>query len=427
MSSIPHRSTAEDRRRWIQRSVNTQISDPSTFFLDCSNLQLDDAGAMVVADILSTQPFGHFQGIHFGNNQIGDQGAVALAAVFRQAQVLPSRIIFHSNRIGDTGGASLIEAVQSNCFSDTAVKLDLGSNQIGDEGGYAVAEALADNHNTGRLVVLHLDHNDLAGAGGGVVLESLAQNRSLQEMYFDDNTALNGPVVTNGLAQAVRHNRTLQKLGLAMNHLGDDAVKALAQALRENTALTWLGLSDNNISVEGARALCAVLPTNNCLTAVDLSDNPLGNEGVTCLVKCLGSLQRLDLNGVQMGDKGAAATAQALDDDNCPLRFLYLASNHIGDEGTRSLAEAVATRNKRLAFLSLAANELGPEGGQTLVDAVEARYRYVELQQDSHRDANSDDNGDGESYQLLEIDLNDNAYLEEEHMEAILERLANLE
>ena len=50
------------------------------------------------------------------------------------------------------------------------------------------------------------------------------------------------------LAEALKVNTALQKLGLDSNKISDEGAKALAEALKVNTALQVLGLDQNKIS-----------------------------------------------------------------------------------------------------------------------------------------------------------------------------------
>ena len=72
------------------------------------------------------------------------------------------------------------------------------------------------------------------------------------------------------MADLLAHNRTLKKVCLHQNRIGDPGAAALAQALRVNTTLTYLELRGNPIEEEGAAALVEALRVNYALTRLAL-------------------------------------------------------------------------------------------------------------------------------------------------------------
>jgi hypothetical protein len=147
------------------------------------------------------------------------------------------------------------------------------------------------------------------------------------------------------LAEALKHNKTLQSLVLTLNGLGVEGATALRDALKYNKTLQSLVLTGNQLGAEGALVLALALEENT-------------------------SLQTLLLDGNRMGDAGAQALANALKRNNT-LQLLNLNNNKIGTEGAQALAQALE-HNKRLRSLSLIVNrEIGDAGKQALSEALQ--------------------------------------------------------
>jgi hypothetical protein len=110
------------------------------------------------------------------------------------------------------------------------------------------------------------------------------------------------------LAQALASNRTLTKLDVSYNEIGDDGCTALADALKVNTALTHVNFRNNHFCYAGAKALAEILPFNTTLRFMDLAFNGIKEEGARALGTAWGS----------MADQNLTISLERADsDDNC--------------------------------------------------------------------------------------------------------------
>jgi hypothetical protein len=107
--------------------------------------------------------------LFLGNNNIGDEGARALAAALDNNATL-TRLDLDGNNIGAEGARALAAALDKNA---TLTTLFLGNNNIGDEGARALAAALDTNH---TLQVLDLGH-DLYDDGVTADITNLVADR----------------------------------------------------------------------------------------------------------------------------------------------------------------------------------------------------------------------------------------------------------
>ena len=78
------------------------------------------------------------------SNNIGDDGATALAEALKSNTALATLYLYFNN-IGVTGAIALAEVLKNNTALTT---LYLTSNNIGDDGAIALAEALEIQHCT---------------------------------------------------------------------------------------------------------------------------------------------------------------------------------------------------------------------------------------------------------------------------------------
>jgi len=91
---------------------------------------------------------------------------------------------------------------------------------------------------------------------------------------------------------------SLKALGLARNHIGDDAVRSLAIALKTHGMLDTLILRENAIGDKGCEHLANILDSAERLTSLDLADNRISDTGallIKQMVKRHASLTKVNL------------------------------------------------------------------------------------------------------------------------------------
>jgi len=142
-----------------------------------------------------------------------------------------------------------------------------------------------------------------------------------------------------------------ERLDKATLYILNKPVEALAERLRSLSKLTYLNLSGIHIGDKDAAALAAL----NQLTCLKLWDNQIGDMGASSLAE-LNQLTCLDLWGNQVGDKGAEALMALTQ-----LSSLDLCYNEVGDKGAEALASL-----KQLTSLNLSGNMIGDKGGAAL-------------------------------------------------------------
>lgn len=106
----------------------------------------------------------------------------------------------------------------------------------------------------------------------------------------------------------------------------------------------------------------------------------LGQTGTVHLapfIKCLQSLQILELCGNYIGSKGIAPLVKMLE-TQWDLKYLGLAWNGLGDESCRHLAKIIRSRS-RLQHLDLRHNRIGDVGSKRLSKAIKGHHSLVQL------------------------------------------------
>jgi len=86
-----------------------------------------------------------------------------------------------------------------------------------------------------------------------------------------------GPDGALAFGFALTRNKTLQRLVLRQNLIGDDGCAAICGALEmANNTLIALSLAANGLSLEATKAIGRVIAANTPLTEIDLSSNDFG-------------------------------------------------------------------------------------------------------------------------------------------------------
>lgn len=180
----------------------------------------------------------------------------------------------------DLVALSALVVLQPNGVSDL-VSISLGHNEIGDEGAIALARAIASG--APNLKRLHLHENKIGDSGASALAGALRPGEApnVQALRLDFNRVGDAGVVA--LARAWQHDeggKHLRELTLAGNLLTSVGLTALADALHAAPLLRSLALGSavggNRIGDDGIKALCRALRNSNGRSlAVDLKGNPI--------------------------------------------------------------------------------------------------------------------------------------------------------
>ena len=188
-----------------------------------------------------------------------------------------------------------------------------------EEGGDA--EKITVLLNSYALREMFLNNNKIRAKGTQNIVNSLLVNQRLHEVHQIDNIAVmkdieaspsNSPKDSFLKNQTLRENfsrreqnqrqgrRTLQKLMLGRNKIGDEGASSLANSFFRNGSLESVSLDHNKIGDTGARSLALSIVANTSLREVFLGRNFIGDQGAESLLaalKCNKVINTLQLDG----------------------------------------------------------------------------------------------------------------------------------
>ncbi|CAF3039019.1 unnamed protein product [Rotaria sp. Silwood2] len=172
---------------------------------------------------------------------------------------------------------------------EVLTRIDLNNRELTDEDMNIVVESAIINK---RCPSLWLYDNMLTSQGARILADSIANNNTLQELFLDGNqildigvhylslilncsTLISLSLSENGitdqgaeyLAESLKTNRTLRRLWLYHNQIGDHGIQMFADTLtRHNTSLEWLDLRSNKLVTDASfDSLILMLESNHSL------------------------------------------------------------------------------------------------------------------------------------------------------------------
>lgn len=155
------------------------------------------------------------------------------------------------------------------------------------------------------------------------LVQKLKQNSSLIYLNFSGAINLGG---AKHIPNLLKGNSSLCVLKLCHCMIDDKVAKAIAEALKLNRTLTNLDIAINKIGVEGGIHLAAALKENTTLTDLNIWYNwQLGSEGCSQIADALkinNSLKHLNISCCGMGIAGAQHFAEALAVNNTLTHFI---------------------------------------------------------------------------------------------------------
>jgi hypothetical protein len=164
----------------------------------------------------------------------------------------------------------------------------------------------------------------------------------------------------------------LKSLDLSNGFYEIGACGIIGNVISKIQELHTLKLSNANINDKALLTLNEgfrnVGKKTNSIETLDLSKNQIEGENVFSVLGHLKTLTSLDLSSNKIGDKGAAALAEALP-SMTGLTELNLNSNKIGDEGATALAQ-VLPYLKKLKRINLSNNMIHYEGVNELNNII---------------------------------------------------------
>jgi Ran GTPase-activating protein (RanGAP) involved in mRNA processing and transport len=200
--------------------------------------------------------------------------------------------------------------------------------------------AVAQSKNPSEIVLTGYKLND---EDMGIVITQAINNQQCINLKLVANqiTASGASI----LADALFNNKTLKRLSLWNNQLGDRGVQSLSNALSVNEcSLIRLDLSQNDITDEGAGYLAQMLKTNRILTNLSLSNNKISDNRVKFLANALqnrnNTLETLSLTENKLLSDASIVFLVNMFQHNRSLKKLWLNDCNLSKSGQDRLKQA---------------------------------------------------------------------------------------
>ena len=176
---------------------------------------------------------------------------------------------------------------------------------------------------------------------------------------------------------------------LSYKGLVDDDLDVLIKVIEKSTVLEKLYLHDNNLTLADGK-LADAIAKSRTLKSLQIHGNNIGPEGIKLLADALKEnntpLRVLGLGGNIIGDEGAKCIAEMLA-VNKTLQYIGLGNNkigkilrrnNIGDKGAEHLANALL-ENTTLDTIKLFYNKIGDRGAEKFADALKSNHSIKTL------------------------------------------------
>ncbi|CAF3159928.1 unnamed protein product, partial [Rotaria socialis] len=190
-----------------------------------------------------------------------------------------TKLRLFTNQISDIGAQHLADALRTNT---TLTDLELHGNLIGTGGLEHLADALRTNK---TLNVLTMYGNKVKDQEAGFIADKLKTNEKMEPQIRKINEI---PHTNPKLTEMITKNINAATVQFQSQNLNDQDMKLVAnELLQVNKTLTRLDLYTNQIGDSGAQYLGEALKTNKSLTLLQLQTNQIGDSGAQYLADAL--------------------------------------------------------------------------------------------------------------------------------------------
>ena len=230
-------------------------------------------------------------------------------------------------------------------------QLSLEGCQITRNGAQFLSEAFKVNK---TLVKVKISQNDLGDDGIAHISHSLTINTSLRELHLRLCDLTEEGIKL--LSQMLVVNRSLAILNISDNDLRGDIAHMISHSLTINTTLREFHLCKCNLTEEGIKSLSQMLVVNRSLAILNISDNDLRGDiaHISHSLTINTTLRELQLRDCRLTEEGFKSLSQMLE-MNQSLRVLSLECNSMSDTGVTFIATSLRV-NSTLEELDLSKN-----------------------------------------------------------------------
>ncbi|XP_067875424.1 NLR family CARD domain-containing protein 3-like isoform X2 [Heterodontus francisci] len=281
--------------------------------LNLSCNQLKDLEVMSLCSALKESQC-RLQILYLNHNQITSHSCQALVTVLAQSQTL-SWLNLTNNKLTNTGVKILCHALKNQ---DCKLQiLSLKHNSLTYDCCEELASALKENS---ELLELDISANKITDSGVRLLCQ-IAKNNSKMQCLRICSSDLSAKCCQD-LASLLVDLRTIDKLYLNFNVLGDSGVKYLCWAFKiRDTGMEELSLNSNYLTDECCEDLVSALCMKNTLKFLDLSFNGFTDKSVQHfrhLIMTCSSLEEIVLHANCFSSQGCKELETLM---NCRLKI----------------------------------------------------------------------------------------------------------
>ena len=272
---------------------------------------------------------------------------------------------FEYNKLDEISSTLLSELL--TCALMSLKTLILNSCSITSEGAVQLSAGLAVNKSLTRLELWGNPIGDIGAASIGVAIKTNAVLEDL-DISVCEITSEGAVQLSAGLAI----NKSLIVFELQENPIGDIGAASIGVAIKTNAVLEHLNIAWCEITSEGAVQLSAGLAINKSLTRLKLFWNPIGDIGAASIgdaIKTNAVLEYLGIAYCEITSQGCIHIAAALS-ENSTLLVLIMQGNAIGVEGAKAMSEMLE-KNISLKELHLHEDHSYEEGVDVILSSLQ--------------------------------------------------------
>eukprot|EP00438_Fugacium_kawagutii_P031798 Skav231004 [mRNA] locus=scaffold1822:270576:279663:- [translate_table: standard] len=300
--------TPEDFRRQMEQAAFTHRSDASAVIglqekifvqkvTNCEDLLLEGLPATEMMALARALPqYTKLKSLRIRKFRCGEAEAKALAEACCAALAEGLKACTSLRDIKE-GNKALSEAFQGK---PSLRDVNLSWNRIDSEGAQALEEAI--DSITSRNKQIQPEPSKQSQA-----VTSVTHALSWDVAGPDVPARVNALIPHQALAEALKANRTVAKISLHDNKIGDagaEACRALAEALKANRSVTEIDLTDNTVPIltlPCGQVLAEALKANRSVTEIDVRYNNISDDGIeACPVKKLQRVPVFAMNPNQL-------------------------------------------------------------------------------------------------------------------------------
>mmetsp|Transcript_11911 Transcript_11911/g.22708 ORF Transcript_11911/g.22708 Transcript_11911/m.22708 type:complete len:475 (+) Transcript_11911:23-1447(+) len=200
-----------------------------------------------------------------------------------------------------------------------------------------------------------------------------ASSRSLTRVCLNEN--LLGDESVHIICSGLARNDTILQLDLSHNKIGDVGAKRISRVLRGMSVLTELDLGDNNIHSEGGQELGNALANNSTLRSFSMKLNPIGDQAGIKIMEALQtntSLTSLNMCGTSLTPDAGSHLTDLISQNKSLTHLDFSCNDFTPDDGTAIKGALVS--NSALLSMDLRRNKIEDDALKELSNVLNTRY-----------------------------------------------------